>query len=115
MVELLAELPDKAFIIKILSLFALRFKKTVGCQLVILILPTCLLKFSPAGMNLLVSAFFSFLFLIGWPIAIWFDMYLSKTNHIGAGTRQLAVYGPPRSKEVLDEGFYFFPWSESSE
>lgn len=59
--------------------------------------------------------FFFFLFLIGWPIAIWFDMYLSKTNYIGAGTRQLAVYGPPRSKEVLDEGFYFFPWSESSE
>ena len=56
-----------------------------------------------------------FLFLIGWPIAIWFDTDLSKTNHKGAGTRQLAVYGPPRSKEVLDEEFYFSPWSASSE
>lgn len=113
MVKLLAELLDKARIIKILGLFALHFKKTVGCQLVILILPTCLLKFLPAGMNLLVSAFF--FFLIGWPIAIWFDTDLSKTNHKEAGTRQLAVYGPPSSKEVLDEGFDFFPWSASSE
>lgn len=112
MVNLLAELPDKARIIKILNLFALHFKKTVGCQLVILILPTCLLKFSPAGMNLLVSTFF----LIGWPIAIWFDTDLSNTNHKGAGTRQLAVYGPSISKDgVLDGGFYFFPWSASSE
>lgn len=51
-------------------------------------LPTCLLKFSAARMNLLVATFF---FLIGWPIAIWFDTDLSKTNHKGAGTRQLAL------------------------
>lgn len=48
-----------------------------------------------------------FLFLIGWPIAIWFDTDLSKTNHKGAGTRQLAVYGPPRSKEVWMKNFTF--------
>lgn len=49
LVKLLAVLLDKAYIIKILNLFALHFKKAVGCQLVILILPTCLLKFSPAA------------------------------------------------------------------
>ena len=115
-VKLLAELPDKAHIIKILNLFALHFKKAVGCQLVILILPTCLFKFSPAGMNLLVSPFFFFFLAIGWPIAIWFDTDLSKTNHEVVGTRQLAVCGSPISKErVFDRGFYFFLWSSSSE
>lgn len=59
LVKLLAALLDKAYIIKIFNLFALHFKKAVGCQLVILILilPTCLLKFSPAGMKPLVSVF----------------------------------------------------------
>lgn len=113
MVKLLAELPDKAHIIKILNLFALHFKKTVGCQLVILVLPTGLFKFSPAGMNLLVSPLF---LAIGWPIVIWFDTDLSKTNHEGAGTRRLAADGSPISKErVLEGGFYFFLWSSSSD
>ena len=58
---------------------------------------------------------FVFLFLIGRPIAIWFDTDLSKTDHKGGGTRQLTVYGPPSSKEVLDEAFHFSPWSASSE
>lgn len=63
LVKLLAELLDKVRIIKTLSLFALHFKKTVGCQLVILTLPTGLLKFSPAGMNLRLC---SCVFVFNW-------------------------------------------------
>lgn len=95
MVKLLAALPDKAYIIKILNLFAFHFKKTVGCQLVILILPTSLLKFSPAGPK----ALGLHLKKICWPQTIGFDSDLPKTNHEGSATRNWQTLALPLARK----------------
>lgn len=58
---------------------------------------------------------FVFLFLVGWPIAIWFDTDLSKKCHEGLAQDSWPSTATPSSKEVLDEEFYFSPWSASSE
>lgn len=48
-----------------------------------------------------------FFFKIGWPIVIWFDTDLSKTNHKGAGTRQLAL--PLARRGFWMKDFIFSP------
>lgn len=95
LVKLLAVLLDKAYIIKILNLFALHFKKAVGCQLVILILPTCLLKFSPAAW----SPWSPCKKKKCWPITIWFDSDLPKASHEGPATRNWQTSALPLARQ----------------